>query len=298
LEFLREVTGATVGTDSSKFEPVNVSSLKVVELEASGLGASNLSGASKRSVVLDTVRSLIDFLSVPELEAGVRERVPLKDNLLSNSRLDSRLAEGSRSTSQLNGAGQLGARKTTSILVAGLSSDSDVTTSSEVEGSSLERSHGNLAGFSGSSLGEVNLTTSLSRQVAESLVSTLRVHDLKVVASDTRTTVGRSGPVEGDIASVRYSGEAHRSGSGSQFDRDGYRPRSPSARVGGTDLEGVRGLRSGSKSYSSRELPNVVSLAVLLASSVNALLHLVRGSSSDSGVSQSDTVSTLVDDSK
>lgn len=162
----------------------------------------------------------------------------------------------------------------------------------------MERSHGNLAGFSGGSLGEVNLTTGLSRQVAESLVSTLRVHDLKVVASDTRTTVGRSGPVEGDIASVRDSGEAHGSGSGSQFDRDGYRPGSPSARVGGTDLEGVSGLRCGGKSYGSRELPNVVSLAILLASSVNALLHLVRGGSSDSGVSQSDTVSALVDDSE
>ena len=65
LEFLREVTRTTVGTDSSKFEPVNVSSLKVVELEAGGFSTSNLSGTSKLGVVLNTVSLLSDILSVP-----------------------------------------------------------------------------------------------------------------------------------------------------------------------------------------------------------------------------------------
>jgi hypothetical protein len=57
-------------------------------------------------------------------------------------------------------------------------------------------------------------------------------------------------------------------------------------------------LSSGVKYYGYRELPNVVSLAVLLAYTVNALLHFVRSGSLDSRVSQSDTVSALVDNSQ
>ena len=47
LEFLREITRSTVSRNGSKFEPVNISSLKVIELERSSLSSSNISGASE-----------------------------------------------------------------------------------------------------------------------------------------------------------------------------------------------------------------------------------------------------------
>ena len=106
-------------------------------MEASGFSASDLSGASDFSGINSTVGSHADFLSIPEFETGIREGVPLEDDLLSNSRLDSRSAEGSRSSGQLDDAGLLAARNTASALVASLSSDLDVTSSSEEEGGSL-----------------------------------------------------------------------------------------------------------------------------------------------------------------
>lgn len=188
LEFLGEITRSAVGADGSELEPVDVSSLKVVELEASGFSASDLSGASNLSRVLDAVGFLGDFLSVPEFETGVREGVPLKHDLLANSRLNSRSVEGSRGSGQLDSAGLNGTRKTASVLVASLRSDSDVASSSEVEGSSLQRSHRDIAGlnrFGEAGLFEVNLTAVLSVQVAECLPSALGVHHFEVVASDT-----------------------------------------------------------------------------------------------------------------
>jgi len=72
LEFLREITRSTVSRNGSKFEPVNVSSLKVIQLERSSLSSSNLSGASESVRVSNTVRSLLNFLSIPKLKRGVR----------------------------------------------------------------------------------------------------------------------------------------------------------------------------------------------------------------------------------
>lgn len=87
-------------------------------------------------------------MSEPKLEASIREGVPFEDDLLSNSRLNSRLAESSRSASESHGLSSLVARQTASILVASKGSHSNLSASSQEEGSVLERSHGDVAGLS------------------------------------------------------------------------------------------------------------------------------------------------------
>lgn len=96
-----------------------------------------------------------NFFSVPEFEAGVRKRSPFDDDLSSNSSLNLGGHENSRSTSESDRLDELGARKSTSILVASCSSNSDGGSRSKEEGSLLKLSHGNLAvpvtGFSAKS---------------------------------------------------------------------------------------------------------------------------------------------------
>lgn len=244
-EFLREVTRSAVSTDGSELEVVDVTSRKVVERVASSLGGVNESRASNGSRVLDTVRLGVHSLSKPELEAGVGEGVPLEDNLLSNSRLNSRFAESSRSTSESHGLSSLVARETASVLVASRSSDSDLSAGSEEEGSTLERSHGDVAGLSAADgLGEIGLSTSLSGQIAESSVDSLVVLHLKVVPSDLITTIGRSSPGKVDVTLGGGSFEAHGRRHGSQVDGDSVRVSTGSARVDRTNLESVSSLSS------------------------------------------------------
>lgn len=242
-EFLREVTRSTVSADCSELEVINVTSLKVVERVASSFGCVNESRTSIGSRGLDTIRLGSHSLSEPKLEAGVREGVPFEDNLLSYSRLNSRFTESSRSASESHSLSSLVARKTASILVASKSSDSYLSAGSEEEGSTLERSHRDVAGLCATDcLGEIGLSTSLSRQVAEGSVDTLVVLDFKVVSSDLITTVGRSSPGKVDITLGGGSSEAHGRRHSSQVDGNPVGVSSSSTRVDRANLESVSSL--------------------------------------------------------
>jgi len=116
---------------------------------------------------------------------------------------------------------------------------------SEEEGSTLERSHGDVAGLGAADcLGEIGLSTSLSGQVAESSVHSLVGLDFKVVSSDLITTVCRSSPGKVDITLGGGSFKAHRRRYGSQVDGNFVGVRSGSARVDRTYLESVSSLSS------------------------------------------------------
>jgi hypothetical protein len=307
LEFLREFTRSAVSTDGSDLEPVDVTSDKVVESVARGLSSSDDSGVSlgdefgtsELSVISSAIGCGSNILSEPKFETSVGKGVPFEDNLLSNSRLDSRSAKGGRSTGKLDSADHGVARKSTSVLVASLSSDLDVSSRSEVEGSNLKRSHGDLAGLkSRASSSSDRSSTSLVSKTVKATPLVLVGENFEGVGSDGRTTVGRSGPGECDVTSARNGVQAHRARYGSQRDTDQARPSSPSARVLRANLVGVSLLSSRGKSNSSSEISRGVDGSVSLASAVNALVHLVRGSSSKVGVSESNTSCDLVDNSE
>lgn len=195
--------------------------------------------------------------------------------------------------------GHITARNTASVLVASLSSDSDVCSSTEVEGSLLKRGHRNLAGLeSGTNSFSDGLSTGLAIQVAKGTPLVLGGEDFKAVASDGRTTVSRSSPGELDIACVGSSVEAHRLRYRRRSDLYQVRPTSPSTRVSGANLEAVNSLTSVSESNSSREVIMAVDLSLSSALAVKALVHFIGGGSTCAGVSESHTSSTLVNNSE
>lgn len=307
LEFLREFTRSTVGADGSDLEPIDVTGDKVVKSVACGLSSPNDSGVSlgdkfstsELSIIFSAIGCGTNILSEPKFETGVGKGVPFEDDLLSNSRLDSRSTKGGRSTGKLDSADAISARKSATVLVTGFSSDSDVSSSSEIEGSNLKRSHRDLASLSSrtSNSGD-SLSALLVCKTVKGTPLVLVTENFEAIGSDGSTTIGRSGPGEYDVTSVGSGGQAHRARYGSQRDRDQVRPSSPSTRVLRAHLEGVSHLTSSVKSNSSRKVSGSVDGSVSLASAVNALVHLVGVSSRSDGMSESNTSSALVNNSK